>query len=74
MGLVRIIGGLRTADGQWQVQVVQDGRRTFYRLIHGKDVTDRLAIATLERLLRGAGVDMAEMVEVPVTGGVGQAG
>lgn len=62
---MKIRGALQTPDGQWRVEVVQRGSSIFYRLIHSENVVEGLAIATLLRLLAEAGVDMADMVEVP---------
>ena len=56
-------GALQSPDGRWRVEAVRRGRDRFYRLIHGDNVVDGLAIATLERLLAEAGVDMADLVE-----------
>ena len=56
-------GALESPDGRWRVEAVRRGRDRFYRLIHGDNVIDGLAIATLERLLAEAGVDMADLVE-----------
>lgn len=63
---VKIRGALQTPDGQWRVEVVQRRGQVFYRLIHGDNVVDGLAIATLQRLLAEAGVDMGELVEAPI--------
>jgi bifunctional non-homologous end joining protein LigD len=63
---VKIRGALQTVDGRWRVEVVQRGRTTFYRLVHGDNVVDGLVIATLQRLLHEAGVDMADLVEAPI--------
>lgn len=68
---VRIIGALQTPDGQWRVEAVEENRSlpngrpyrsTHYRLVHGGNVVDGLAIATVQRLLDEAGVDMADLV------------
>jgi bifunctional non-homologous end joining protein LigD len=37
-----------------------------YRLIHGDDVREDLAIGTVQRLLEEAGVDMGDLVEAPI--------
>lgn len=58
-------GALQTLDGRWRVEVIRRGRDRFYRLVHGDNVIDGLFIATVERLLREAGVDMADLVEAP---------
>jgi bifunctional non-homologous end joining protein LigD len=72
---VKILGALQTPDGRWRVEAVEENRSlrdgkvyrsTHYRLIHGENVVDGLAIATLQRLLKEAGVDMADLVEAPI--------
>ncbi len=35
-----------------------------YRVIHGRDVIERIPIASVQRVLGDAGVDMADLVEV----------
>jgi len=72
---VRIIGALQTPDGAWRVEAVRENRSLpnkkpyiseHYRLVHGDNVIDSLSIATVQRLLEEAGVDMADLVEAPV--------
>jgi bifunctional non-homologous end joining protein LigD len=67
-----VVGAMATADGRWRVEAVRRGRQDFYRLIHGENVVDGLAIATVQRLLLEAGVHLADLVEV--TGGSAGAG
>jgi bifunctional non-homologous end joining protein LigD len=64
-----VIGALQTPDGAWRVEIVKRGRQDFYRLVHGDNIIDGLFIATVERLLAEAGVDMAELIEAPAEGG-----
>jgi bifunctional non-homologous end joining protein LigD len=59
-----VIGALETPDGRWRVEAIRRGRDQFYRLIHGDNVVDGLVIATVERLLGEAGVDLGDLVEV----------
>lgn len=59
-----VTGAMATADGRWRVEAVQRGRQQFYRLIHGDNVIDGLAIATVTRLLAEAGIDLADLTEV----------
>lgn len=73
VGWVKIRGALETPDGKWRVEVVQHRGQVFYRLLHGENVVDGLAIATVQRLLEEAGVDMAELIEVAPEGTVGAA-
>ena len=69
---MKIYGALETVDRQWRIEIVARpaaqryarAQEVMYRLIHGDEVTDGLAIATLQRLLTEAGVDMADLVEV----------
>jgi bifunctional non-homologous end joining protein LigD len=57
-------GALETPDGQWRVEAIRRPKERFFRLIHGDNVVDGLTIATVERLLREAGVDMADLIDV----------
>jgi len=61
----RIIGELATVDGAWRVQVVDGHRGQWYRLIGPHGGHDGLSIATLERLLHEAGVDMSDLAPLP---------
>lgn len=55
---------LETTDGAWRAEVVQQGSQVWYRLIHDGEVQEPLAIATLQRILGEAGIDMADLVDV----------
>jgi hypothetical protein len=57
-----VIGAMQTPDGRWRVEAVRRGKQDFYRLIHGDNVVDGLFIASVQRLLTEAGVDMADLV------------
>ncbi len=57
-------GALQTPDGRWRVEIVRRGRDRFYRLVNGANVVDGLHIASVERLLAEAGVDLADLVDV----------
>jgi bifunctional non-homologous end joining protein LigD len=57
-----VVGAMQTADGRWRVEVVRRGPTTWYRIVHGDDVVDWLAIAGVERVLAGAGVRMDDLV------------
>ncbi|MFI5895689.1 non-homologous end-joining DNA ligase [Actinoplanes sp. NPDC051513] len=59
-----LIGALETPDGRWRVEAIRRGRDQFYQLIHGDNVIDGLFIATVERLLGEASIDMADLVDV----------
>jgi hypothetical protein len=54
---------MATADGAWRVEIVRRGRTRWYRLVHGDDVIDWLSIASVERILDEAGVDMGALVD-----------
>jgi bifunctional non-homologous end joining protein LigD len=61
--IVRVRGVYETTDRQWRVEVVQDRGSMHYRVVHGDEVTEPLAIASVQRILADSGVDMADMVE-----------
>jgi bifunctional non-homologous end joining protein LigD len=54
---------MQTEDGRWRVEAVRRGTHHFYRLIHDDNIIDGLAIATVQRLLTEAGIDMADLAE-----------
>jgi bifunctional non-homologous end joining protein LigD len=56
-------GGMRTADGRWQVDVVSRGEHRWYRVRHGRNTLDGLTIAEVEGILRAAGIDMSDLAE-----------
>jgi bifunctional non-homologous end joining protein LigD len=60
-------GAFQTRDGRWRVEAVRRGPDHFYRLVHGDNVLDGLFIATVRRLLGEAGIDMADLVDVPAS-------
>ncbi|MEV8509689.1 hypothetical protein AB0368_33355 [Actinoplanes sp. NPDC051475] len=55
---------MATRDGRWRVEIVRRASGQFYRLVHGDNAVDDLVIASLERLLAEAGVDMTELEDV----------
>ncbi len=57
-------GALQTPDGRWRVEIIRRGRDRFYRLVNAGNVVDGLHIASVERLLAEAGVDMADLTEI----------
>lgn len=59
-------GALETADGRWRVEAVRRSKDRFYRLVHGDNIIEGLAIATVERLLAEAGIGMADLVDAPL--------
>jgi bifunctional non-homologous end joining protein LigD len=61
-----VVGAMQTRDGRWRVEVVRRGRQHRYRLVHDGTVLDGLVIATVERVLREGGADIADLVDVPV--------
>jgi bifunctional non-homologous end joining protein LigD len=54
-------GAMQTPDGAWRVEVVRRGRDRWYRIVHGDDVLDWLAIGTVQRILAEAGVDVGDL-------------
>lgn len=58
-----VLGAMRTPDGRWRVEAVRRGRDHWYRLVHDDTVIDAIAIATVERLLAEAGIDLADLTE-----------
>jgi hypothetical protein len=52
--------GRRLAGGDRQAR----GRAYWYRIVHGDNEIDWLGIAAVERILGGAGVNIAELTEV----------
>ena len=72
---MRIIGAYGTPDGRWRFEVVRVRREEQYRMFHdGELLPYRGAMGTLERLLAEDGYTMADLVEMPITDNVGQAG
>jgi hypothetical protein len=72
VGRVKVIGGLQTADGRWRVEIVQHRRRAGYRLVHdGAIVHDLIGIGEVQTYLGRGGVNMADLIETPVTDNVG---
>lgn len=63
---MKIHSALQSPDGRWRVEVVQHRGQVFYRLLHEDNVVEGLAIATVQRLLAEAGVDIADLVEAPI--------
>jgi bifunctional non-homologous end joining protein LigD len=55
---------MRTPDGAWRVEVVKRGHDRWYRIVHGEDLLDWLSIATVQRILADAGVDIGDLVDV----------
>jgi bifunctional non-homologous end joining protein LigD len=64
---VKIEGALQTPDGAWRVEIVKRGRTRWYRIVHADNEIDWLSITAVERVLGEAGVDMADLVEAPLT-------
>ncbi len=58
---------MQTPDGAWRVEVVRRGRSRWYRVVHGGDFIDCLAIAAVHRVLTDAGIDLADLVDVGET-------
>jgi hypothetical protein len=47
-----------------RVEIVRHGRSRWYRVVHGDNKIDWLGIAGVEPVLREAGIDIADLVEV----------
>jgi hypothetical protein len=64
--VVRVIvrHAMQTADGQWRVEVIQRGSQVRYRLIHGDDIREPIAIGTIAYELAEAGLSMADLIDV----------
>jgi bifunctional non-homologous end joining protein LigD len=57
-------GTLATPDGRWRVQVIRRAGLRSYRLLHADNVVEGLELAAVEQLLRGAGVDLGDLIEI----------
>lgn len=55
---------MQTEDGAVRVEVVRHRRTDWYRIIRDGETYDHLSIATVERLLREAGVDLGDLKPV----------
>jgi bifunctional non-homologous end joining protein LigD len=58
-----IESAIQAPGGTWRVEVVKRGRGRWYRIVHGDDVIDWLALGSVERILGEAGVDLGAMVD-----------
>ena len=61
---VRVEAAMQTPDGRWRVEVVRRGRTRWYRILNGDNELDWLTIASVERILGEAGVNMADLISV----------
>jgi bifunctional non-homologous end joining protein LigD len=59
----RILGAMTTPDGRWRVEIVARGTSRWYRVSHADNVLDWLPLASVERILAEAGVDMRTLRE-----------
>lgn len=64
---MRVVGAMGTADGTVRVEVVRHRRTDWYRLTANGQVQDHLSIASVQRLLREAGVELADLRQVEVS-------
>ncbi|MET8147828.1 hypothetical protein ACIBSW_24735 [Actinoplanes sp. NPDC049668] len=55
---------MQTPDGAWRIEIIKRGRTRWYRIVHDDNILDWLSIAAVQRLLREAGVDMADLTEI----------
>jgi bifunctional non-homologous end joining protein LigD len=58
-----VTGALATADGRWNVEVVRRDGYQSYRIRHAGSVLEELGLADVERILRAAGVSLADLRE-----------
>nr|WP_296072211.1 DNA ligase [uncultured Actinoplanes sp.] len=56
-----VTGALSTADGRWRVEVVRRDGVQSYRILHAGNVIEGLSLDEVERVLRGAGVSLADL-------------
>lgn len=64
---VKILGAMVTPDGRYRVETVQRGKDVSYRLLRDGEVWHQwAAIGSVQFFLEQEGVDMADLVEVPV--------
>jgi hypothetical protein len=64
---VRILSAMATADDRWRVEVAQERGQVFYRILRdGQVLQPRVAIASVTRIFSDEGVDMSDLLEVPV--------
>lgn len=61
---------MQTPDGAWRVEVVRRGRTRWYRIVHGDDVLDWLAIGSVQRIFAEAGIDMGDLAEATNESGI----
>ena len=55
---------MATDDGLWRVEVVRRNGADWYRVRHGESIADGLVIASVQRILEEAGVDLGDLHEV----------
>jgi hypothetical protein len=73
---LEVESALQTPDGAWRVEVVKRGRTRWFRIVHGDNEIDWLALASVERILKDAGVDLGDMIDAtgPQESNAGQHG
>jgi bifunctional non-homologous end joining protein LigD len=54
---------MQTPDGTWRIEVVRRNRSQWYRITHGDNTFDWLTIGSVQRILRDAGIDLADLTE-----------
>jgi hypothetical protein len=67
---VRVLGRMETPDGVWAVEAYRLRGRPgdrWYRILYGERVRyERLVIGTVAMYLKREGIELADLVEVPV--------
>jgi len=66
-----VTGAMQSPDGCWRVEIVRrPGSRTcFYRVVHAGGELDWLSIGQVEQVLTRGGVDIATLIDVPLSTG-----
>jgi len=57
---------MQTPDGAWRVEAVGAGGASWYRIVHGMDSRDWLALDDVQRILAQAGIDLSDLQEAPL--------
>jgi bifunctional non-homologous end joining protein LigD len=56
-----VTGALSTADGRWRVEVIRRDGHQSYRIRHAGNAPEGLSLHDVERVLREAGVSLADL-------------
>ncbi|SNY62820.1 ATP-dependent DNA ligase [Paractinoplanes atraurantiacus] len=58
-----VTGTVMTKDAAWRVEAVRRDGREWYRIVHGDNVVDSLALDDVRLVLEKAGIDLADLTE-----------